>query len=152
MHKPSTNNFKFDKGIVERLDQCITLIKAMYRDRLIEISVFGSYAKSRHKKYSAIDLLVIVKDSDERFIRRNAQLEKLLNEEDRVPQIEPLVYTCDDIMELIHKKEGFIASALKESIQIWNTNSKINIAAIKDSNIVHSQFSPVAPDLEEIEI
>lgn len=152
MHRSSTNNPKFDKRILERLEQSITSTKALYKKDLIEICIFGSYARGKQKRFSTIDMFVILESSDIRFLKRNTQLERILNEEDRIPQIDPLVYTHDEIIELIHKKESFIISMLKESIVIWHKQGPIKLDSLKKDTIIHSRFSTTVPELKEAEL
>lgn len=151
MHKESTNNIKFDQRIINRIEQSLISIKALYDGRLIEVSLFGSFAKGQQKKYSSIDLLVIIDQSEIRFVKRNAELQNILNENDEVPLIDPLVYSDEEIMELIHKKESFINSVLKESIVIWDKNGIKFNPATGEVPMIHSKYSPKITNLEEIE-
>jgi predicted nucleotidyltransferase len=151
MYKKVTNNPKFDKRIVTRLMQSVKSVHALYGDSLIEISVFGSYAKGSQKRYSSVDLLVVVTESDERFVKRNSDVQKLLNENDEIPLIDPLIYKEEEILDLIHKKESFIVSALKETFVVWNNFNEIDLEAIKDSNRIPSRYLASIPNLEEID-
>ncbi len=153
MHKTSTNNIKLNKRIIERLEQSLSGIHAIYDGNLIEICVFGSYAKGDPRKFSAIDLLIILKTSDDRFITRNAAMQRLLNAEDFEPSIDPLVYTEKELLELIKKKESFIISVLKESIVVWNDFEKINVSTLDDpKNTMPSRYQSAIPDLQEIDM
>ncbi|MFW5720508.1 MAG: nucleotidyltransferase domain-containing protein [Candidatus Dojkabacteria bacterium] len=151
MYKKVTNNHKFDKRIVKRLILAVKSIHALYGDLLIEISVFGSYAKGSQKRYSSVDLLVVVTESDERFVKRNADVQKLLNENDEIPLIDPLIYKEEEILDLIHEKESFIVSALKETFVVWNNFNEINLEEVKDSNRIPSRYLASIPNLEEID-
>jgi predicted nucleotidyltransferase len=150
MHTSGTNNFKFDQRSIRRLEDSIKAAKEMFKEDLLEISVFGSYAKGRHKKFSSIDLLVIVAESGERFIRRNAQLNRAINEDTKIPLAEPLVYTEEELLDLVKKKESFIISALKESVVIWNNLSKVNLGRITNENSMPSRYKATVPHLHEI--
>ena len=151
MYKTSTSGFKFDKRVVRRLDQAVHAIHALYGDNLIEISVFGSYAKGNSKRYSSIDMLVIIGQTEDRFVKRNASLQRLLNEGDQIPLIDPLVYTQNEMVDLLQKKESFLISAIKESIVIWNDFNEIVISELTNGNAIPSRFMPTAPHLGEIE-
>lgn len=151
MHKESRNHPKFDQRAVERIEQSLMSIKALFGKNLSEVCVFGSYAKGSFRKFSSIDMLIIINGSNERFLRRNAAVQRLLNEEDQIPQIDPLVYTEEEIMDLIEKKESFILSVLKEAIVVWNEFDRINISKITNEHKVSSRYRDNAPELEEVE-
>jgi predicted nucleotidyltransferase len=151
MHKTSGNNPKFDKRVLERLEQSVRSIKAVYKEDLLEICVFGSYSKGKEHRYSSIDILVIIEETKQRFLHRNAELEKILNEDDRVPQIDPLVYTDEEIIEMIHKRESFVISMVSESIVIWHKAGQIDLAGINTPNIIRSKYSNATPELKELE-
>ena len=151
MYNESNNNLKFDKGIIERLDQALHIIRAIYDGQLIEVSLFGSYARGTQRKYSSIDLIVVVSETQERFVKRNADLQGILNENDKIPLIDPLVYTEEEIKELLTKKESFLISAFKESVVIWDNFKHININTLTQKTQVSSKYKPLIPHLEEIE-
>lgn len=150
MYPTSENNIKFDERIVKRINQAIHTIKAWAGSNLLEISIFGSYSKQKQNKYSSIDMLVILCKSDERFVKRKAELERLLNEDDLIPLIDPLVYTEDEIMDLINKNESFIDSVIKEAIVVWNDFNEIDPSQITHTNLVPSRYIGARPKLEDI--
>lgn len=151
MHKPGTDSTKFSKRVIERLEQCLVSLKALYEERLLEVCVFGSHAKGHPRKYSSIDLLIVVSKTNERFLKRTADVERIINEDGELPQFEALTYTQDEITDLIHKKESYILSMLKESVVVWNGFNEINISKITDRNQIPSRYSAALPRLEEIE-
>jgi predicted nucleotidyltransferase len=150
MHTASKHNIKLDQRAIERLNQALLSIKAWAGDNLLEISLFGSYALGEQHKFSSIDLLIIICESEERFIRRKASVERFLNESDALPLIDPLIYTEDEIMDLINKKESFIDSVLKEAVVVWNGFNEIDLNDITNGKIVPSRYLPARPGLEEI--
>ena len=151
MYKTGTNNIKLDKRAIERLEQAMIAIKAWAGPSLREVLIFGSYARGEQHKYSSIDILVIVSESEERFIRRKADLERALNESDILPLIDPLVYTEEEVNDLKNKMESFIISVLKEGVAIWNGQNEIDINCLKDGScIVKSRYAASLPDLEDI--
>lgn len=151
MYKTGTNNIKLDKRAIERLKQAMITIKAWAGPSLREILIFGSYARGEQHKYSSIDILVIVSESEERFIRRKADLERALNESDMIPLIDPLVYTEEEVNDLKNKMESFIISVLKEGVAIWNGQNEIDIDRLEDETcIVKSRYAASLPDLEDI--
>jgi predicted nucleotidyltransferase len=153
MQKTSRNNIKLNQRIVERIKQCMSSIHAMYDGNLVEISIFGSFAKGGPSRFSSIDMLIVLKESTERFITRNASIQRLLNEDDLMPMIDPLVYTEAELLELIKKKESFIISVLKESVVVWNDFEPIEIEKLtEEHNVMHSRYQSAIPDLEEIDM
>lgn len=151
MHKTSTSHPRFDTRVLERLEQSIASIKALYHKKLIEVCVFGSHAKGTSKRFSSLDLLVVVQESDQRFLRRNAQLHKILDEDNPIPQIDPLVYTHDELIEMIHKKESFILSMLRESILVWSKDAKVSLSHISNEHYHRSRYSVAIPELKDPE-
>ncbi len=149
MHTAGTNNPKFDQRVAERLEQALVSIKASFTKNLIEVFVFGSYAKGNARKFSSIDVLVVIKESHDRFTQRNANLHRLLNEYDLLPMIDPLVYTESELLDLIEKKESFIDSILGESFVVWSDDRHIFINQISDENRVVSRYEKDAPKLSE---
>jgi len=152
MYKRSTNNIKFDNRIITRLEQALHSIRALYDGSLIEVCLFGSYAKGHAKHYSSIDLLIILDQSEIRFLKRNVELQRLLNEDDKLPLVEPLIYTQDEILELLKKKESFIVSVIKESVVLMNDFNDINLNELTDANAIPSRYINSLPPLEEIDL
>jgi predicted nucleotidyltransferase len=152
MYKTSTNNIELDQRVIRRLEQAISTIKAWAGENLVEVSMFGSYAIGKQHKFSSIDLLVIICESNERFIKRKADLERLLNEDDQMPLIDPLVYTEEEIMDLINKKESFIDSVLDEAIVVWHNFNDIDIHHLFNGNgkYIHSRYLNARPKLESV--
>lgn len=150
MHPTGKNNIKFNERIVERLNQAIHTVKAWAGDNLLEISVFGSYSKGEQHKYSSIDLLIIICTSEERFIKRKASIERILNEGDMMPLIDSLVYTEDEILDLINKKESFIDSVINEATVVWNGFNEIELGEITNGNKIPSRYLNARPKLESV--
>lgn len=150
MYKTSTNNPRLNHAIIKRLEQSLMTIHAIYPECLIEVSLFGSYAKGTSHRFSSIDLLVVVECSDERFVQRNANLQRLLNESDEMPMIDPLVYTQEELLDLIKKKESFIDSLLKEAVVLWNGFNDINLHELQGNNIIPSRYLSSSPNLDEV--
>jgi predicted nucleotidyltransferase len=152
MHKTSTNNIKLNQRVIKRLEQSIASVRALFDGNLIEVCIFGSFAKGDPRKFSSIDMLVVLEETKDRFLKRNADMQRLLNEDEEGPMIDPLVYTEQELLDLIKKKESFIISVLKESIVIWSNLEHINLESLEDAdNQMHSRYQSAIPDLEEID-
>ncbi len=152
MHKSSKNHLKLNQRDAERLVEAVDVIKAWAGDNLREIVLFGSYARGEQKKYSSIDILVILTQSRERFIQRKTALEKILNSAGSIPLIDTLVYTEDEIKDLIKKKESFIVSVLAEGCVIFNGKDNIEIQKINTlPYVIHSKYFDLLPNLKEVD-
>lgn len=150
MHTTSKNNIKLDNRAIERLETALISIKAWGKDTILEVAMYGSYAKGRQHEYSSIDLLIIVKDSSQRFIERKIELERLLNETNEMPLIDTLVYTEEEIMELINKMESFVISVIDECVVLWNGFNEIDIKNLTGENIIPSRYKGSLPKLDKI--
>ncbi len=153
MYKSSENHIKLNQRDIERLVEAVDIIKAWAKDNLCEIVLFGSYARGEQKKYSSIDILVIMTESQEDFIQRKTALEKILNSSGAIPLIDTLVYTEDEIKDLIKKKESFIVSVLEEGCVICNGKDNIEIQKINTlPQIIHSKYFGLLPSLNEVDV
>ena len=150
MHTTSKNNIKLDNRAIERLNTALMSIKAWGKDRVVEVALFGSYAKGRQHEYSSVDLLIIVKNSDQRFIERKIELERLLNQEDQMPMIDTLIYTEEEILELINKMESFVISVIDECVVLWNGFNDIDITNLTPDNTIPSRYKGSLPKLDKI--
>lgn len=150
MHTTSKNNIKLDNRTIERLETALMSIKAWGKDSVLEVALFGSYAKGRQHEYSSIDLLVIVKNSNQRFIERKIELERLLNETNEMPLVDTLVYTEDEILELVNKMESFVISVIDECVVIWNGFNEVDLKSLTPTNIVPSRYKASLPKLDKI--
>lgn len=150
MHKTSTNNIKLNKKDIERLKEAIIKIKEWAGDNLEEVILFGSYARGEQHKFSSIDILIVLNKSYKRFISRKAELERLLNESGAIPLIDPLIYTENELIDLINKMESFIVSVLKEGIVLWNGRDQIEIDSLQEGSLLKSRYSSSLPEIEEV--
>lgn len=150
MHTTGQNHIKLDQRALERLDQAIKIVKAWADGHVIEICIFGSYAKGEQRKYSSIDLLIVLDESNERFIHRKANLERILNEDDIFPLVDPLVYTESEVLELINKKESFMDSVLNECIVFWNPGYNVDLDTLSPENAFPSKYRGASPQLESL--
>ena len=150
MHKTGKNNFKLDQRAIERLDLALITIRAWAKESLVEVVLFGSYAKGREHEYSSIDLLIVIKSSAQRFIERKIELERLLNEDNEMPMIDTLVYTEEEILELINKMESFVISVIDEGILLWNGFNDIDLKSLSNESLIPSRYKGTLPKLEKI--
>lgn len=140
MYKLSKNNLLLNKKTINSLINALEIIKTYYKNNLIEVLLFGSYARGNKNKYSSLDILIIINKSNKRFTDRMVEFIKLLNEDEKLPFIEPLIYTKEEIKDLIRKKESFIFSVLNEAVVLWNKTEKIDINNISKKNIIKSKY------------
>lgn len=103
----------------ERIDgRAMKLIKAItkkIRDNYNpeKIILFGSYAYGKPKKDSDIDLLII-KKTNARHIDRSTKVREILQEENRLIAIEPLVYTPKEVDKRLKMEDDFIKNIMDE--------------------------------------
>ncbi len=78
-----------------------------------KIILFGSYAYGKPKRDSDIDLLII-KKTNARHIDRSTKVREILQEENRLIAIEPLVYTPEEINQRLKIEDDFIKNIMNE--------------------------------------
>jgi len=70
-----------DSAHLKEIKGLLTEIVEKYReligDRLVEVVLFGSYAKGRQEQYSDIDIMALVNDSDEKIREYDRNLEEV---------------------------------------------------------------------------
>lgn len=143
MHTKSHKNLKISSKQFESLKELINNFYFFYKENLLEVNLFGSFARGTNKKYSSIDLLIIVREHEKRLLRRVAEINRLIFEQEEKGHfldIDPLVYTEEEVYDLVGKKESFILSALEESIVIYTNYSKDIYASIK--NVQKCKYTP----------
>jgi predicted nucleotidyltransferase len=79
------------------------------------IILFGSAARGDTDEYSDIDLIVI-KNTDQRFVQRLINVTKYLPED---ATVDVLVYTPDEIEAMVEEGNPFILKALAEGIVLY---------------------------------
>lgn len=79
----------------------------------LKIILFGSYATGTSKADSDIDLL-IVKETNERFIDRWVAVRKILSDPYRKVAIETLVLTPQEISDRLARGDQFVAEIIKK--------------------------------------
>lgn len=83
-----------------------------------KIILFGSYAYGKPKKDSDIDLLII-KKTNARHIDRSTKIREILQEENRLIAIEPLVYTPEEISQRLEIEDDFIKNIMDEGTILY---------------------------------
>jgi len=112
--------------VIKTLQDVVRQLKEHYKpDRVI---LYGSYAEKRVKKDSDIDLLII-KDTDKRFIDRVIEVEKILS--NRILPLDIVVYTPQEVRFLFSIGSPFIEEALEKGRLIYMR--KVTDSWIKDA-------------------
>jgi len=78
-----------------------------------KIILFGSYAWGKPNKDSDIDLFII-KRTNERHIDRSVRVAEILDEENALFAIEPLVYTPEEVSYRLKIGDPFIKKIMKK--------------------------------------
>ena len=94
-----------------QLEEIIKRIKSNYR--LEKIILFGSYAYGKPTENSDLDLLVVVKSSNQPRHKRAREIRKHLWGVTDIPK-DILVYTEDEIEEWKGVEDAFITRVLRE--------------------------------------
>lgn len=79
----------------------------------VRIILFGSFASGSANIYSDIDLL-IVKDTNERFIDRWVTVRRILSDPSRKVAIETLILTPQEVSDRLARGDQFIAEILEK--------------------------------------
>lgn len=72
-----------------------------------KIILFGSHAWGKPRKHSDIDLFII-KKTKARHIDRSVEIRKILDEENRIVALDPIVYTPGETRERLKIGDDFI--------------------------------------------
>lgn len=82
---------------------------------VLRILLFGSFAREDYGTRSDLDLIIILRESNEPAPQR---LDRFLAYAPAYPT-DILVYTDEELRARISGGDAFLARALKESIQVW---------------------------------
>lgn len=99
---------KYAKNLQSTLDNAVEILSLL--PEVQRIILFGSYLAGRRDLFTDIDLLVIIDNSDQGFVERNAGYYHQLQPD---ADLDLLVYTPIEF-EQLHKK-GFLKFALEKS-------------------------------------
>ena len=103
-----TQRYRPDPAVVER---AVDAIVCAYRPQ--RVIVFGSFARGDTHEGSDLDLIV-VKETDERFFDRIGRVRDAC---DGVGvDVQPLVYTPEELRQMLERGNSFLETALAESI------------------------------------
>ena len=100
--------YRPDPSVVDRAVRAI--VQAYQPERVI---VFGSFARGDTHEASDLDLIV-VKETDERFFRRIGRVRYACV--DVGVDVQPFVYTPQEVREMLERGSAFLETALGEGI------------------------------------
>jgi predicted nucleotidyltransferase len=86
------------------------------RGRAKRAIVFGSYARGEEDRYSDLDLIIVV-ETERSFPERAKEFLGLYDVWEK--GIDILVYTPDELREMLDKRRYFIEKALEEGVVIY---------------------------------
>ncbi|ODS36622.1 hypothetical protein BEH94_11570 [Candidatus Altiarchaeales archaeon WOR_SM1_SCG] len=101
------------KQIIQRI---VEKIKNNYNPE--KIILFGSYAWGNPTKDSDIDLF-IVKDTDEKPGDRQISVREILDEENALFALEPLIYTPEETEKRLKLGDGFIKKIFDKGVVVY---------------------------------
>lgn len=79
------------------------------------VILFGSYARGDYHTQSDLDLIV-VKETEDRFAERIGKVLELCAGH---PRVEPLVYTPQELEEMLARGNDFISTVLAEGVLLY---------------------------------
>lgn len=106
------NNRKVKK-IIEKISQ-----KLQQEYQPEKIILFGSYAWGRPSKHSDIDLF-IVKETRDRHIDRSVKVRKILDEENGMFALDPIVYTPGETEKRLKLGDDFIKKIITQGVLLY---------------------------------
>jgi predicted nucleotidyltransferase len=107
------NKTKKIKAIIKKISKKIE--KEYHPEKII---LFGSYAWGKPGKYSDIDLFII-KKTKARHLDRSVEIRKILNEENGMLALDPIVYTPDETKYRIKLGDDFIKKILTKGMVLY---------------------------------
>lgn len=84
------------------------------------IYLFGSYARGKYRKHSAIDILIIG-ETKLRFIER---IKRILKLNKAALIINPLFYTRYEFEKMKKNNDGFMVSVMEEAVVLYTKEKK----------------------------
>lgn len=108
-----TKNNKKMKRIIQRISE---KIQREYQPE--KIILFGSYAWGKPDKNSDIDLFII-KKTRRRHIDRSVEIREILDEENGMVALDPLVYTPGETKQRIKVGDDFIKKIVTKGVVIY---------------------------------
>lgn len=106
-------NHKQAKEIIKTMAQKIR--KYYHPEKII---LFGSYAWGNPDKHSDIDLFII-KETKDRHIDRSVKVRDILDEENGLFALDPIVYTPRETKERLKLGDPFIGKIVKEGVVLY---------------------------------
>lgn len=101
------------KVIIQRISE---KIQREYRPQ--KIILFGSYVWGKPGKYSDIDLFII-KKTKARHLDRSVEIRKILDEENGMVALDPIVFTPDETKYRIKLGDDFIKKILTKGMVLY---------------------------------
>lgn len=114
-----TEDYYFEVSSVQnRIDKIVDQILSSPKFDVDQILLYGSFARDfAQSKTRTMDLLIVA-ETELRFIERIQYIRELTRGGE--PIIEPLVYTPSEYNQLLYEEgEGYLENAIKEGRMIW---------------------------------
>ena len=103
---------------IEHIEQVVREVGVELR--LQRVILFGSCARSTHTEHSDIDLIVVL-ETDERFVERPAKILNLLYERIRGWAIDVLVYTPAEYDRMMLEGNLFLLRSVREGRTVYDS-------------------------------
>ncbi|MFN8453741.1 MAG: nucleotidyltransferase domain-containing protein [Anaerolineae bacterium] len=85
------------------------------------VILFGSYAYGKPDQHSDLDLL-IVKETDKSPFQRRVEVGRIVQDQNRMTPIQPLVITPEELREQITKGNPFLIEIIQKGEVLYDAN------------------------------
>ena len=110
----SSGRYRPDPAVIGRAVEAI--VRDYHPQRIV---VFGSFARADTHELSDLDLIV-VKETDERFFDRIGRVRDACVDVDI--DVQPLVYTPEELQEMLDAGNSFLETALEEGLVAYEVS------------------------------
>lgn len=107
---------KSNKDVRKIIQKISEKIQKEYQPK--KIILFGSYAWGRPDKNSDIDLF-IVKKTKTRHIDRSVEVREILDEENGLFALDPIIYTPEELRQRIRIGDDFIKKIVTKGVVLY---------------------------------
>ncbi len=105
-----------ERSIHEIIATMVEKIKQNYKPE--KIVLFGSFAWGIPDRHSDVDLFII-KETKQRHIDRSVEVAEILDEENGIFAIDPLVYTPGEVAERLRIGDPFIGRIMEKGVVLY---------------------------------
>jgi len=105
-----------ERRALRTLERFVRHVLDEYGDEVLSIVLFGSRARGDFTHHSDVDVLVILAESDKRFVDRLSDFAAYCPD----GLVEPLVYTRREIEAMFESRNPFLLDVLHEGVPLFD--------------------------------